>query len=140
MHKHISLVNSEVIIMAQPTTNDTSYFFLFSDKYIIGTPSGMNASDRTIDMPFQDLAENYDLQVKLKLVSAVLIHPDMRPPVAYPMVGRELHQAVAWYLSSFAGDHVKQQQREDYLLNNGLVRILITDEALRQEVMPTLKR
>jgi len=92
----------------------------------------MASSDRTIDMPFQDLAENYDLQTRLKLLSADLIKPD--DMYADPLSGSKLHQAVASYLSAFASDPTEQQQRRDYLTNNGLVRILVSNDALLKEV------
>jgi hypothetical protein len=94
----------------------------------------MAASDKTIDIPFQDLAENYDLQSKLKLASCVFIKPD----VGYarfdkPLTEEELHKSVAGFLSAFARDPADQKQRREYLLNNGLVRILLIDDALREE-------
>lgn len=120
--------------MAQLNQDNTPYFFLVNKDYTIGTSRGMASSDRTIDMHFHDLAENYNLQLKLKLASAVFIKPNVHPPLAYPMYGSELHQAVASFISDFADDCVERQQRKDYLTNNGLVRILVTNDALLEEV------
>ena len=114
--------------------DNTPYFFLVTEQYVLGTPRGMATSDKTIDIPFQNLAENYDLQIKLNLGSAVFIKPVVLPPLAYPMQGSELHNAVAVFLSAFADDPTEQQQRKNYLVNNGLVRILVTDDTLREEV------
>ena len=110
------------------------YFFLVTEQYTIGTPRVMAASDRTIDVHFKDLAENYDLQCKLHLASAALLKPEWYPPIAYPMEGQELVKHAATYLAAFSDDPKEREQRRDYLINNGLVRILVLDDKLLEEV------
>jgi len=114
--------------------NDGPYFFLITERYVLGTPKGMTASDRTMDIPFHNLANNYDLQAKLQLGSMVFLRPAWRPPLAYPMRGRELVENTAIFLAAFCEDQTEREQRKTYLVNNGLVRILITDDVLREEV------
>jgi len=115
-------------------TENAPYFFLVTEQYAIGTPRGMAASDRTIDVHFKDLAENYDLQCKLKLLSAVLLKPVWNPPLAYPMEGQELVEHAATYLAAFSDNPKERELRRDYLTNNGLVRILVSDDKLLEEV------
>lgn len=103
------------------------HFFLTTRDYVIGTPGGMTSSPRTVDVTFNDLAKNYDLQSKLRLASAALIKPAWLPPLAYPMQGQELIEHTATYLASFSDNTVERRERRNYLLNNGLVRILVTD-------------
>ena len=123
--------------MNQPNAKDaTPYFFLVTEQYVLGTPRGIPDSDRTIDILFHDLARNYELQTKLNLASAALIRPVWNPPIAHPMKGRQLIEHVAVYLAAFCDDPQQKEQRKDYLINNGLVRILATDDKLKQELMP----
>ena len=110
------------------------YFFLINGDYVIGTPKGIAQSETAIDIPFHDLANNYDLQVKLHLASAAFIRPVWNPPLAYPLRGQKLVEHVAGYLSAFADNHLEQNERRHYLVNNGLVRILVTNDKLRDEV------
>ncbi len=121
--------------MSSVNQNDnTPFFFLVTEQYALGTPRGMAASERTIDMPFHDLTKNYDLQAKLKLASIAFIKPAWNPPFAYPMEGQELITHTAVYLASFTDDSQEKEQRMNYLVNNGLIRILITDDSLQEEV------
>ena len=112
--------------MIQSTINEnTPYFFLLSEKCVLGTPRGIHNSDRTIDMSFQDFAKNCDLQTRLKLDSTISKNQGSK--------------AFAMYLSAFASNQVEQEQRREYLINNGLVRILIEDLTLLKEVKEALR-
>lgn len=124
--------------MATPKENKDvpSYIFLADGDVTIGTPSAIEASDRTSDIPFADLAANYDLQTRLKLLSAVLIKPDWNPPIAYPMEGKELVKHAAFYLASFCDNPKERKLRQKYLEENRIVRIIapqiIKPEATRR--------
>lgn len=113
-------------------------FLLVEDDYIIGTPGGVRRSSRTIDVCFNDLAENYDLQSKLNLASKAFIRPVWNPPTAEPSRGEELLRGVATYLASFDSDSDERKRKRDYLVNNGMLRILITTRTLLKEVRQTL--
>jgi hypothetical protein len=123
----------------ESTGDGTPYFFLFNEKYIIGTPIGIGASERTMDIHFHDFARNYELQAKLKLASAALIRPAYRRPIAYPLEGQELVDSAAGYLAAFAQDSQEQSKRRAYLKNDGVVRILLTDDTLRAEIKTLMK-
>jgi len=112
-------------------TDNTPLYFRVTKDYVIGTPGGIDRSDRTLDMPFNELAENYDLQEKLNLSSRVFIKPFVQ--CATPRTGMELCERVASYISSFTEDSIDGKQERDYLVNNGTIRILIIDDALRNE-------
>ena len=117
---------------ANPTEN-TPYFFLVTERYVLGTPKGIATSDRTIDVHFKDLAEDYDLQCKLHLASAALIKP-LYATLTCPLEGHELVKHTATFLAAFSGDSKEREQKKDYLTNNGLVRILILEDKLLEEV------
>ncbi len=120
--------------MIKPNDSEVPYFFLVTEQYVLGTSEGIAASDRTIDVNFSDLANSYDLQTKLRLASSALIKPEWSPPLAYPLQGAELIEGVAGFLAAFTDDPVESRHKRDYLINNGLVRILFTDDGLRQQV------
>ncbi|MDO8516884.1 MAG: hypothetical protein Q7S33_02055 [Nanoarchaeota archaeon] len=110
--------------MAEIKQNENMpYFFLISNKYTLGTPRGIAISERTIDILFHDLAHNYKLQTKLNLASAMLFGR-----------GIDLVSHTASYLAAFANNPNEEGQRRDYLVNNGIVRILVKDDILRDEV------
>ncbi len=128
--------------MNQLTTQDTTpYFFLVWEKYTIGTPRGISASERVIDISFNDLIDDYNLQNKLGLLGAALLKP------AFPLINeafgvgvgnggvREKEKRIdmnACYLSSFNKENYDGSMQ--YLKDNGLIRILITDDKLKQEL------
>jgi len=116
------------------TDSNVTYYFLNSKGYSLATPNGFASSERTIDIPFHDLANNYDLQEKLNMLSRVLIEPDVLPPLAYPLEGEKLIEGVAIYLAAFCDDPKERKQRREYLINNGLVRVLITNDVLLEKV------
>ena len=87
-----------------------------------------------MDIPFKELVNNYDLQMKLHLASAVFLKPAWNPPLAYPLAGKELIEAAAIYLSAFSDDKLEKKEKEHYLKNNGLIRVLINDDKLRDKL------
>lgn len=119
--------------MVKQVSSDIPYFLLVTDEFVLGTPRGLEQSSRTIDILFDDLAKNYNLQTRLKLLSAALIRPDAG--WATPLVGEELRQGVAGYLAAFTNDPAEVPSRRAYLLNNGLVRILVVNDAFREEIL-----
>lgn len=120
--------------MTDEKQKEIPYFFLIGEDRTIGTPLGIASSDRTIDVQFQDLAENYDLQCKLNLGSAVFLKPAWSPPLGRALRGEELYSHVAGFMSSFSDNPAVREQRRDYLINNGLVRVLVTDAKQLEEV------
>lgn len=53
-------------------------FFLCSKTVIIATPDMLPKSEKTIDMTAEELAQNYDIQIKAKLATAILTNPDFK--------------------------------------------------------------
>ena len=119
--------------MAQ-TNQEIPYFLLITEKYLLGTPRIIDVSDRAIDIPFHDLAHNYDLQRKLKLSSALCVRPELPSPLTRDLSRSEVIEYVAHFIAAFSDDPQEIKQRTDYLINNGLVRILVKDDALLTEV------
>ena len=115
-------------------TEKVPYFFLVTEEYALGLPRVIDASDNTWDVKFEDLAKDYDLQEKLKLASAAFIRPHFRPPICYPSVGRELVEHVAGFLAAFTDNAAESKQIRNYLVNNGLVRILVTNPKLKRNL------
>ncbi|MDP2749790.1 MAG: hypothetical protein Q8O89_03085 [Nanoarchaeota archaeon] len=109
--------------MEQSDQNNTPHLFIVTNDYVLGTPRGIASCDKTIDMTFLDFAKNYELQTKLKLVTVISENQGSK--------------AFAGYLSAFASDSVEQQQRRDYLTNNGLVRLLVTNDKLFESIRDT---
>ncbi len=115
------------------------YYFLVTQDYVIGTPRGIQTSPRVMDIPFNEFAEDIELQDKLHLLSTALARPWVHPPIASPMHGEELRHGVAIYLSSFTRSRSALQRNRDYLLGNGTVRILLLSDKLRQELSDRLQ-
>lgn len=118
---------------------DNYYFLISQGNYVIGTPGVIAASERTIDMNFEELAQNVELQGALNLASYAFARPVWNPPVAYPKTGRDLIEPTAFYLSSFGGSHEEREQKREYLLNNGIVRIFIENDSIKQKVDIAIK-
>lgn len=123
-----------------------SGIFLYTNRYVLGTPEGIAQSERTRDMQLSDLVDNYDLQEELGLLSAVLLKPEF--PLLNQAMGigvgnngirekKERMDMAAGYLSAFREDNHKINT--DYLKKNGLIRILITDSELLTKVDKYLK-
>lgn len=113
------------------------YFFLVTDKYIIGTSKGMESSERTIDISFKKFVDNNVLQEKLHLLSCVLANPSVtyaKPPYTKPLSLKRLRQGVVDYLNSFSENFAESEQKRKYLMKNGLIRVLITDDILREDI------
>jgi len=119
----------------QTTKNTIPDYFLITEKYKIGTPKSIPASDKTIDILFYNLAKDFDLQTKLRLSTKILVTPPGNQPLKYHLKGKNLIESVAVYLSSFQNNPHEYKQRKEYLSNNGLVRILLDDDNLRKELI-----
>ena len=92
-----------------------SYLFLDTDEYTIGTPIAIPKSDRTLDIRFHRFAENTYLLEKLNLVQTKSVIHD---------------------LAAFRDSDREMQRRRDYLQDNGLVRILIKEDHLLDQLIP----
>lgn len=104
------------------------HFFLVSDNYCIGTSKGIADSNQSVDLSFRELVENYELQVELRMASAMWANPRGRKK-------RNSYEMTAGYLAAFASDSSEVERRREYLDNNGLVRILVhNDDALLEKV------
>ena len=113
------------------TEDKNPYFFLITDKYVMGTPTAIvSKSYRTIDIPFYNIATSGELQRELSLLSAKMI----RPTDFY----EDAISITAGFLSAFEEDKIKREKIKNYLKKNGLVRILVTDDKLREEIKDTL--
>jgi len=97
-------------------------YILITKNYILATPDCFADSDRTQKIGFYELANDYELQCRLKLASCVLIKPLVR--YADPLVGDELIRGVASYLSAFKNKIEDQNNVFNYLINNGELKIL----------------
>ena len=97
-------------------------YLLILDDYILGTPDCINQSDRTQDISAQALAQDYDLQSKMRLASAVFIRPDVS--YAQPAAPNELLNKMAAFLADFKTDKAAQDEVRDYLMGDGMLRIL----------------
>ncbi len=112
-------------------------YFLINDVhgYAIGTTEGFSSSERTLDIPFNDFAQDYRLQEALCLMSTVLMKPAVHPLIASPLEGRDLEQGVAGYLSAFKSNAQEGAAAKRYLLDNGTLRIHFRDEELRDVIV-----
>ena len=108
------------------------YLFIDQSRFVLGTPRGIAQSERTIDLCFNDFAENPDLQEKLHIGSYIYARPLVH--YAEPAEGEELIRCVAGFMSAFCSKEEEREQRRDYMLNNGLVRLLVLDDKLRSEI------
>jgi hypothetical protein len=108
--------------------NKSPSFFLITEDYVIGTPRVIGLSDRTLDIKFDEFASNHDLQTRLHLLSACL-----------DFNRTNLKELVACYLSSFNNNQTEMELNENYLLNNGVVRILITNTKLKESIAEKYK-
>jgi len=105
---------------------DGFLFIHVSNDYCLCTTE-LEASENTIDINFYDFAEDEKLLEALHLCTALL-----RPAYWWsdPMKGQRLYKATACYLASFAGDcRIPENQklfdqRMEYLMKNGIVRIV----------------
>ena len=89
---------------------------------MIGTPKGIAASNRTIDIRSDDFFKDTNLQERLGID---------------PICLNGSRRALAVYLAAFsnsAGDSGKIDRDTNYFLANGVVRILITDDTLREKL------
>ncbi len=95
------------------------YFFMVAQEYTIGTPDGIGDSHRTIDTSFENFVQDAALREKLRI----------------PGISSDCYRFLAVYLASFCKNPEESERRKNYLLNNGLLRILITDPKLMERVL-----
>lgn len=96
-------------------------YFLMSNDALIATPDCFASSQRTQDISFFDLAEDYDLQTKANMASAVFIRPCYS--WSKPSTGSDLHKNVASYLAKFK-PIPEQSTVNAFLMTNPVIRIL----------------
>ena len=113
-------------------TQDNLLFFFESryNEYSIGTPKGIAKSDGTIDISFKNFAKNYNLQSELKLASVFFMN-HLRFEDEFKR--DELYYSVAYYLTASKEDKEELQKRK-YLINNGLLRILVIDDSMLENI------
>jgi hypothetical protein len=119
--------------MTPTQDNNVPYFFLINEGYAVGTPKAMAESDRTFDIPFKDLAVNYDLQYQLGFLSVAFIKPAWKS-LTVPGTEEELLRGTAFYLSFFTTDPQEREKKRKYLVDDGPVRILIKNDKLKEEI------
>lgn len=98
-------------------------FFLIAEKAILATPDSIAKSEKTVDMTAEQLANDYDTQVKAQMASAVFINSDSWFP-AEPKSRAERLRLMASYLAAFKNAASEREEVLDYIANNGMVRIL----------------
>jgi hypothetical protein len=103
-------------------------FFLIAEKAILATPDSIARSENTVDMTAEQLANDYDTQVKAKMASAVFIKSDSWFP-SEPKSRAERLRLMASYLAAFKDDAGERREVLDYISGNGMVRILWLDQA-----------
>ncbi|MDA3855607.1 MAG: hypothetical protein PF569_05075 [Candidatus Woesearchaeota archaeon] len=114
------------------------YFFLTSNNdYVIGTPRSVAQSDKTFELKFSNFARNYNLQNSLELLSPVSIKSQMKSN--HSLMIRDLEEEVASYIITHINDKKKQITSRDYLLNNGILRIFVSNNELRDKVRYSLE-
>lgn len=97
-------------------------FFLNNEKVIIATPDDLDGSERTIDTSSEDLANDYETQLKAKMLSAIFIHPEAF--WANPMPPEDRRRHMASYLASLKDCKEGQDKVYEYISQNGQLRIL----------------
>ena len=108
-------------------TQKVPNFYLITPEYAIGIPDSIEESARTIDLRFNDLADNHEVQTALRLLSSIFLEGKRNP---YSKEERRNYTAA--YLSAFnSGSEINGKP---YLMNNGLLRILITDEEMLAQI------
>lgn len=113
------------------------YFFLTpNDGYVIGTPKCIAQTDKTFEVNFNDFARNYSLQEKLGLKS--LVSKDLLTLYSNPLEERKFQEKIANYLSECATNEIGKNLSKRYLLRNGLIRIIITNNELKEKVRCSL--
>jgi hypothetical protein len=118
---------------SKPTEEDeTPYLFLVEDGVALGTSRALAYSDNTLDIPFHELARNHDLQAAMGLMIS-------GPKTSYgrPVkMGRRFIDRAARYLSTIKPGvgHKESERNRRYLANNGMVRVLIEDTALIEDL------
>jgi len=97
-------------------------YILIRDDVDMGTPDVFAESSRTQDITAEELAQDYNLQKKLRLLTQVCIVPEA--PWADPTPPSERRKMLASYLSAFKSDKKEEKAVYDYLMNNGVIRIV----------------
>jgi hypothetical protein len=115
-------------------SENAPYFFLTDEQYVLGTPKSIANLGDSIDVHFKDFAKNYPLQHKLNLASQAFIRPRYNHPLVTDSVNeQELLQQTAHFYAAFSNDPKEIKLKNDYLLDNGVIRILFLDNKLHEE-------
>jgi hypothetical protein len=137
--KSVYINKNQGIKMNQETIeNIPAFYFLSEQNYKLGTPGSISKSDRTIDIPFHDLAKSYDIQDKLGLLTKVYIKPFVHKVFVEPLSDSEIIDSTASFLSAFEENLEIRKQKRDYLVNNRLIRILVKSPELYDELKKVL--
>jgi len=118
--------------MEQELEKRPSIIFFANGEYILGSPNSLTCSERTVDIPFHDLAKSYEVQEAIGLLSRVFIKPSSQ--LVKPLYGQKLIEGVASFISAFSENEQEMEVNRDYLINNGTVRIIVTDKKLKNKL------
>ena len=97
-------------------------YYRISDYGVICDPIMSVKSDKTQDMYFFEFANNYELQVKIKLGSCVFINPSEQ--YAERLTENDLYEAVAEFIASFKLDEEQRKLVYNHLMTNPIIRVI----------------
>lgn len=105
----------------------TFFYFISKGQYTICDVDFCSPSERTFDISFFDLANNEKLVNKLKLI---YIHGIFLNIVTYESRAKFF----SGYLSAFSNDREKEKAKYEKLITNPMVRVLVEDEELFNQI------
>ena len=105
-----------------------AYLFINGNSQVIGTPSYIPSSNKTLDFCFDDFAGNLELQTELGIIFDHVVFQHLGPS-STPEDKETIRWITANYLASFyESSFGYREERRDYLLGNGKVRFLFKDD------------
>jgi hypothetical protein len=105
------------------TKNNEFFYFIHKDKYVLSDTTMCSKSERTIDLQFHDIANNESL---LNLLNLWYLQGDY-------LTNYTPEYRSKWfcnYMSAFTNDRNESTARYEKLLTNPIVRLLVIDEEL----------
>jgi hypothetical protein len=113
------------------TKKETKLFFIFVCKEYVLCTTEIDSCEDTIDINFEEFSSNYELLTILHLCTALL-----RPTWQWQssLGGERLLECTAYYLAAFDNDKESHNKKRDYMLNNGIIRILPTSDEIKKKL------